>query len=188
MRYVGGDGPAVPELPQTMTVRVCDLGPGPDWVGVSVTTVTVPAFCPSCGGPRGADTIKPSRFQEDGDWYVVDGWRNPCGHLDMYAAVLREARAVTPPPPPFRSDASPVRGPYRDAVQALLEAAGSKRVHHAKQGAAVLREAGHTEAADLVDEQIKAQHGHLSAKQAAHYLAGLPFPTQQTTSREDVTA
>ncbi|MFE7954443.1 hypothetical protein [Streptomyces sp. NPDC057413] len=78
-----------------MTVRVCDRGEGRSYVGVTIRTVTVPATCPQCGGPRGADTVNAWRFCEDGEWYTVDRWTNPCGHVDMYAAVLREARAIT---------------------------------------------------------------------------------------------
>lgn len=76
----------------TMTVRVCDRGSGRDYVGVRIRTVTVSDRCPSCGGPRGVDTIRNHNFHEDGDWLSVDRWTNPCGHVDMYDAVLREAR------------------------------------------------------------------------------------------------
>jgi len=79
--------------PQSMTVRICDRGTGRDYVGVTIRSVTVPAVCPVCGGPRGMDTVRSHRFCEDGEWYNVDRWTNPCGHTDMYADVLREARA-----------------------------------------------------------------------------------------------
>lgn len=45
--------------------------------------------CPVCGGPRGEPVDK--RFCEDGEWYSVNTWTNPCGHVDKYADVLREA-------------------------------------------------------------------------------------------------
>jgi len=74
----------------TMTVRVVDRsrwgtsGPYP-WV----RTVTVSAYCPACGARRGEPYAH--RFAEDGAWYTCDRWTNPCGHVDMYAAVIVEA-------------------------------------------------------------------------------------------------
>jgi hypothetical protein len=52
-------------------------------------TVEISCTCPVCGGPRG----KPGwmRTHEDGDWFDISVWANPCGHLDKYAAVLIEA-------------------------------------------------------------------------------------------------
>jgi hypothetical protein len=45
--------------------------------------------CPTCGGPRGevgrAISYDGSRRLE------CDGWSNPCGHIDLYASVRREA-------------------------------------------------------------------------------------------------
>ena len=85
-----------PELqsgPLTMTVRVCDRATGRGHADVTVRTVTIPANCPVCGGPRGVDTVYNHHIFEDGEWYVVDRWDNPCGHDDLPADVLREARA-----------------------------------------------------------------------------------------------
>ncbi|MFE7395175.1 hypothetical protein [Streptomyces sp. NPDC057557] len=75
-----------------MTVRVADRGSGKEYVGVTVRTVEISAKCPKCGGLRGTATISPYRFHEDGEWYVVDTWANPCGHVDLYTNVLAEAR------------------------------------------------------------------------------------------------
>ena len=72
-----------------MTVTVVDRslwGRGPYPL---IITVTIADTCPTCGGPRGAP--QPHRFHEDGDWYTVDVWQNPCGHVDMYDDVLAEA-------------------------------------------------------------------------------------------------
>lgn len=77
----------------TITVRVADRSTwGSSLPYPRIVTVTIAATCPRCGGPRGVDTIRGHRFHEDGEWYVVDRWSNPCGHVDMYDAVLREAR------------------------------------------------------------------------------------------------
>lgn len=48
--------------------------------------------CPICGGERG----KPYsyRFHEDGDWFVVSKWDNPCGHVDTYGECLKESRRL----------------------------------------------------------------------------------------------
>lgn len=61
-------------------------GPGP---GVILRTVRIHDRCPVCGGPRGTPVRR--TFCEDGEWYSVDCWENPCGHRDMYADVLIEA-------------------------------------------------------------------------------------------------
>ncbi|MEU2487129.1 hypothetical protein ABZ593_21280 [Streptomyces sp. NPDC012617] len=89
-RYVVGVADLEPR-PKTRTYRVCDRGTGPEYVGVRPVTVTIAAECPRCGGPRGE--AKHHRFCEDGEWYSVDTWANPCGHEDAYEAVLAEYRA-----------------------------------------------------------------------------------------------
>lgn len=81
-----------PEAVPTMTVRVCDRGSGREYVGVTIRTVTISKLCPQCGGERGEPFNH--NFHEDGEWLSVDRWHNPCGHVDMYSAVLREARAA----------------------------------------------------------------------------------------------
>jgi hypothetical protein len=88
--------PAPVELPDTMTVRVRDeAAESRAWGhggGAPVfRTVTISAFCPLDGQRRG--TPHSHRFADDGDWYNVDRWDNPCGHTDYYAAVLAEATA-----------------------------------------------------------------------------------------------
>jgi hypothetical protein len=75
-----------------MIVRVRDhetekrvWGYGPE---VVIRTITIPDRCPKCGGPRGE--VKPYRFFCDGDWFSVDTWDNPCGHIDFYADVIAD--------------------------------------------------------------------------------------------------
>lgn len=61
-----------------------------DHDGRASITVTLPWVCPSCGGPRGE--IK-RVFSYDGSRRLAcDGWDNPCGYVDYYSAVRREAR------------------------------------------------------------------------------------------------
>lgn len=169
VRYIAGDDP-VPALPDTMTVRVCDRGTGPGYSGVCIVTVTVRALCPTCGGPRGGDTIRPKRFHEDGDWYSLDVWDNACGHIDSYSAVLHEARTTVLPTPVVRSADFKRCDRTAEAVALIIAAADERRVHHAKQAAQVLDENGHQEAGDLIRAEIKARHGHMSARQAAGFL------------------
>ena len=58
--------------------------------GFARTTVTVHWVCPQCGGPRG-DPYKTISYDGSRRLYNVDGWRNPCGHIDRYANVRKEA-------------------------------------------------------------------------------------------------
>lgn len=86
------------QLPDTMTVTVRDdAAEARAWGhggGLRFRTVTISAFCPRDGQRRG--TPYNHRFPNDGDWYNVDRWDNPCGHVDMYDAVLAEADAAEP--------------------------------------------------------------------------------------------
>lgn len=57
-----------------------------------VRTVEIADTCPQCGGKRG----EPFGMNQcdDGAYYWVQGWHNPCGHVDHYEAVAREAKAL----------------------------------------------------------------------------------------------
>ncbi|MFE3378814.1 hypothetical protein [Streptomyces anulatus] len=176
VRWVAGEGP-VPDLPDTMTVRVTSRGDGPGYTGVGVVTVTVTARCPRCGGPRGWDAVTPYRFCEDGAWYTVDRWLNPCTHRDLYEDVLRESR-LRPPPPPRPADVvipqsppiSEEPEPGSPAGLILTAAAGWRGMHAAK--AADLLETVHGLAmeAEAIRTEMRVRRGHMSAKAAAHFL------------------
>ena len=57
--------------------------------GYHARTVKISKFCPICGERRG-DVFKTYSF--DGSLRLsVDGWSNPCGHIDKYSAVRKEA-------------------------------------------------------------------------------------------------
>jgi hypothetical protein len=76
-------------------VRVIDRsGWGTSAAYPQIRTVTLTWVCPVCHGPRGIP--KEHRFHEDGHWLTCDRWDNPCGHLDLYTAVLAEARERHP--------------------------------------------------------------------------------------------
>lgn len=65
-------------------------GKGYNSIHQILRTIEIADTCPCCGGPRGQPYFH--RLCEDGEWYDVSRWSNPCGHLDTYAAVIEEAR------------------------------------------------------------------------------------------------
>ncbi|MEU9033841.1 hypothetical protein AB0D45_02835 [Streptomyces sp. NPDC048352] len=186
VRYVAGEEP-VPPLPDRMTVRIRHDGDGPGYSGVGVVTVTISTRCPACGGPRGWETVRPHHFHHDGDQYTVDRWTNPCGHTDMYVAVLRESRdrQLPPPRPAPPEQAAP---PAEDGPVALvLAAAASRRGMHAKQAALLLEEHGHGDAAALIRAELKERRGHMSAKGAASFLRDLARPIPDSAASSTTT-
>lgn len=57
-----------------------------------IRSVEISDTCPVCGGKRGKPQLV--RYCEDGEWYNVSRWENPCSHLDTYANVLLEAATM----------------------------------------------------------------------------------------------
>lgn len=125
------------QLPrQTMTVTIRDRSKEAAW-GSGPTSprtmkITIPAYCPLCGGrrgePRGANAC------DDGTWYWVQQWDNPCGHVDRYEAVLAEAL------PPTRSGVRPMTAkaydiglPQAEPVPGALRA-GNRTGYHGQGG------------------------------------------------------
>ncbi|MFD6935306.1 hypothetical protein ACFWAP_03990 [Streptomyces goshikiensis] len=172
----------VPDLkprPESMTYQVCDRGSGREYVGVRIVSVTVAAECPECGGPRGEAT--PFRFCEDGKWHTVSRWSNPCGHVDMYASILREHhQRVARQEEQEQKDAAwairsgPVlAGPFTGAVLLLNATAAETRGLTARQAARFLAGQGHYEPAVLIEEEIEKRGGCWSARKAAVWLAEL---------------
>ncbi|MEU0276063.1 hypothetical protein [Streptomyces sp. NPDC006307] len=179
VRYVAGKEPVKP-LPDHMTVRVRHEGGGPGYEGVGVITVAISTRCPACGGPRGWDTVTAHSFRHDDAWLVVDRWTNPCGHTDMYDAVVRESRDRPLPPPPIALPPGGATGP----VAVVLSAAQVRPAMHAAQAALLLEEQGYVNAAELIRAELRARRGHMSAKQAAAYLTecGSPAASLRTTT------
>lgn len=60
--------------------------------GIRTATVEIAGSCPKCGGPRGEPRM--TRQCEEGEFYYVHAWTNPCGHVDDYDAVLSDARST----------------------------------------------------------------------------------------------
>lgn len=79
--------------PETMTVRVRDRSAESPWgvgrTNPAIRQVTIPATCRVCGGPRGVP--RNMNQADDGAYYSVDVWDNPCGHVDFYSEVVKEA-------------------------------------------------------------------------------------------------
>jgi hypothetical protein len=69
-----------------MTVTIPDRTGNP-WFPV-LRTINIPDRCPKCGGERGAPTL--TRQCEDGEFYYVHTWTNPCGHIDKYADLIMD--------------------------------------------------------------------------------------------------
>lgn len=69
---------------RTVTIPACD-----DHAGYARTTVTLTWTCPVCSGPRGP--VAPTISYDGSRRLACDGWQNPCGHIDFYSSVRREA-------------------------------------------------------------------------------------------------
>ena len=82
--------------PETMTVTVRDRSAEAPWgygpTNPVIRDITISAFCPIDGERRGVPAKQ--RYHDDGVDYWVDNWQNPCGHTDLYADVINEARAM----------------------------------------------------------------------------------------------
>lgn len=81
---------------------------------------------------------------------------------------------LPPKDTPAASIPARFRGPYRpdrDPVALARQAVEDRTVRHGKHVANLLREHGYTDHADRVDREVSARKGHLSARQAVHFLA-----------------
>jgi hypothetical protein len=75
-----------------LTVRVVYRDPGRGReLYFTVVAITISDRCPVCGRKRGEPVLR--RYCDDGEWYSVHNWTNPCGHIDMYPDVIREYKA-----------------------------------------------------------------------------------------------
>ncbi len=58
----------------------------------NLRTFVISDNCPVCGGPRGQTY---STISYDGSRRLhCDGWKNPCGHVDYYSDVIKEAIVI----------------------------------------------------------------------------------------------
>lgn len=81
---------------ETMQVTVRDRSAEAAWgsgpTNPHIRTLTISANCPACQGPRGEP--QGQNTCDDGAYYWVHIWTNPCGHVDLYADVVVEAAAL----------------------------------------------------------------------------------------------
>jgi hypothetical protein len=87
--------------PDTMQVRARDPERERKLWGTSlfhcvIRTVTISAYCQAvlddgsvCRQRRGEPYGH--NFNHDGEWFNVNRWDNPCGHIDYYDTVIIEA-------------------------------------------------------------------------------------------------
>jgi len=73
-----------------MEIKTVKIPATVDHAGIHAKNVILVWVCPKCGIRRG----KPFQtFSFDGSRRLVcDGWVNPCGHVDLYKNVRKEAR------------------------------------------------------------------------------------------------
>ena len=53
-------------------------------------TIEIDDYCQECGEKRGKPYAH--TFHECGEWYGVNRWDNPCGHIDTYKDVWHESQ------------------------------------------------------------------------------------------------
>lgn len=76
------------------TVRTVEIPGRDEHDGSHSVKVSLLWECPRCGGPRG-DVFRTVSY--DGSRRLhCDGWNNPCGHVDFYSSVRREAGVIPP--------------------------------------------------------------------------------------------
>lgn len=81
---------------ETITVTVRDQSREPAWgsgpLRVCTRAVEISAFCRICGARRGER--RGFNQAEDGIYFWVQVWENPCGHVDLYPDVVKEAEEI----------------------------------------------------------------------------------------------
>lgn len=60
--------------------------------GQGFVTLEISDNCPVCGGPRGS--VFGTHSYDGSRRLNVDGWHNPCGHVDTYSSVREEGKRV----------------------------------------------------------------------------------------------
>lgn len=71
-------------------IRTVFIPGSDDHLGMYGITVKLKWVCPVCGKPRGE--IQKVKSYDGSAVLFCDGWRNPCGHIDKYESVRKEAQ------------------------------------------------------------------------------------------------
>lgn len=70
-----------------VTIPSCE-----EHAGIHISSYKISNLCPICGSKRG-NPFGTHSF--DGSRRMnVDGWKNPCGHIDSYSSVRKEGKKV----------------------------------------------------------------------------------------------
>lgn len=75
---------------ETVTIRTVTIPSCEMHAGLYRAPVKLRWTCPRCGKPRGEPV--PTRSYDGSHCLIVDGWVNPCGHIDYYCDVRTEAK------------------------------------------------------------------------------------------------
>lgn len=70
-------------------IRVVEIPARENHMGLCFVRVKLHWRCPVCGKPRGE--IRRVRSYDGRQYLDCDGWANPCGHVDKYTDVRKEA-------------------------------------------------------------------------------------------------
>ena len=76
---------------QNQHIRSVTIPVYPKQSGLLKVVVSLLWHCPVCGEPRG-DVFK-THSNDGGLMFDCDGWKNPCGHIDLYDDVKLEAES-----------------------------------------------------------------------------------------------
>jgi len=74
---------------KSVTKKQVEIPASPQHEGIHRVKVWLEWICPVCGGPRGE--INQVVSYDGSRRLICDGWFNPCGHVDKYQAVIKEA-------------------------------------------------------------------------------------------------
>lgn len=68
-----------------VTIPACE-----EHCGLYSIKVKLNWICPICSKPRG--NIETVHSYDGSQILFCDGWKNPCGHIDKYSSVRKEAK------------------------------------------------------------------------------------------------
>lgn len=57
----------------------------------NLVTIEISNYCPKCGGKRGIETLHTALSYDGSRTLECSAWTNPCGHVDKYEDVRKEA-------------------------------------------------------------------------------------------------
>lgn len=77
---------------QAIQQMIVTIPSSSEHAGIGLITLEISDTCPQCGGPRGK--VFGTHSFDGSRRLNVDGWNNPCGHVDTYAQVRQEGKQV----------------------------------------------------------------------------------------------